>query len=166
MLSSLASRCHRRRLVVVIGVSSLSLFRRCWQRLPSLCSSVGFYASLLLSPSSSRRCCRFWRLVVVGCVSLASEASLFYRCCRLLVVVFGVLLSLLSRSCWRRSPLLWLVPSSSVPRHRCRCRRLFVVVGVSLFLLSSASCLCQRQQHLVVVVIGGVTAFSEKLSLY
>ena len=81
-----------------------------------------------------------WRLVtvcVVGVLSLLSASRL--RRLVVEVVGVGVSLLLLLRRCRQRRPFLWLCLSASAPR---------------------------RWRRLVVVAEGGVSAFSEKLSLY
>ena len=125
----------------------------------------GLVASLSLLSSAFRRRC--WQCVVVVGGSVP-YLGWFFRLRRLFfkVVLIGVSSSLLFRRCRQRRTFLWLRPSASAPRRRCRrfwvsyCQRRLVVVvifGLSLSALSllgillSAASLCCRPRRLLVV---------------
>ena len=153
--------CHRL-LIVFVGVSLLALAScshgcifhsnggvppyGCFLRICSL--FVVVFVSVLLSALAM--CCSRLRQIHFSCLILSSSACHHHRC----FVVVGI-----------------GVPSCG---YFCRLLRLVVVVvvvgssifgGVSLLPSLSDSRCCQ-QRRLVVVFVGSVALFSEKLSLY
>ena len=158
--SLLASHSLCRRLVLIVGLfTTAAVFLL-------MADFFGFATSSLLFFSEFRRC--HWRCVVVvgGGVPFLG----FFCWLRCIVTGLGVVrVSLLSlfRHCRQWRPFLWLRPSASAPRCRCRRSVSFIVGGVLLLFSSSASrCWCFHRlvsycwrRIIVIVVVGLPSSF-------
>ena len=113
----LLTHCCCRSLVVVVVVSvplSLLASRKCWRRL------------LLFLLSDSHCLCWRWRLVVISVSSMAAAVSLLMASFFDFVDFFSLLLSVLSRHCWR----CVVIVGGGVPYLGCFCRLWRLVVEV------------------------------------
>ena len=124
--------------VVVVGISSLLL------AMYFSLQRLSLFSWQIFSASAPRRRCWHRHLVVVVCVSLLSEASLFvfvvlsfpssasFRCRLRNLVVVSVSLLLAADSLLMAASIRLCNSSSLLPyRHFCRRLRLVLVVGVS-----------------------------------
>ena len=164
----LLTHCCCRSLVVVVVVSvplSLLASRKCWRRL------------LLFLLSDSHCLCWRWRLVVISVSSMAAAVSLLMASFFDFVDFFSLLLSVLSRHCWR----CVVIVGGGVPYLGCFCRlwRLVVEVGGGVSSTSLFCCCRQRctllwlnpstfasrwRRHLVVFVGSNFTPIETNIS--